>query len=235
MKKFLVNFSNSRYREKQLKNTKTAYDVGGFDLVYENQIEDIDPEFWNKNFHILSHQRGSGMWLWKPYVILEALKKIEDGDVLMYSDSGSYFIHSIDPLIEILDTTKEGLLTFTLEEIHNNSKWCKRDVFHYMDLEGMFLKDPQVLASFLIMRKNNFTLKFIEEWLRLCEQENLLVTHIPNKCLKPNFLDFVDGREDQAILSLLAYKNNITKIADISQYGNGRDRKGLPQIMEHTR
>jgi hypothetical protein len=46
-------------------------------------------QFWAKHGDfILSNPRGYGYWVWKPYVILEELNKIPDGDILLYTDAG---------------------------------------------------------------------------------------------------------------------------------------------------
>ena len=59
---------------------------------------DIDEDFLEKNKNIFSHSKGGGYWLWKPYIINETLKKINDNDVLFYLDSKYYFTEDFENL-----------------------------------------------------------------------------------------------------------------------------------------
>ena len=43
--------------------------------------KDIDPEFYAKNKFILNQPRGAGYWLWKHYIIKDALSRVNDGDI----------------------------------------------------------------------------------------------------------------------------------------------------------
>ena len=62
--------------------------MDGFDFIFAYTDKDIiSTEFYKENKEILSLNRGAGYWLWKPYLILETLKKMNDGDVLLYLDS----------------------------------------------------------------------------------------------------------------------------------------------------
>jgi hypothetical protein len=41
-------------------------------------------DFYEQNRQILDRPRGGGYWLWKPYIILDALQKSDPGDVILY-------------------------------------------------------------------------------------------------------------------------------------------------------
>jgi hypothetical protein len=57
-------------------NAKSALDVGGFDTAKIYTMNDIDDYFKAKNADILNQPRGSGYWIWKPYIILKKLLEI---------------------------------------------------------------------------------------------------------------------------------------------------------------
>jgi hypothetical protein len=61
------------------------------------------------------------------------------------------------------------------------------------------------------------------------------LTDLPNTCSLPNYPEFRDHRHDQAILSLLARREGVSLIPDISQWGDARRDPAIPQIMLHTR
>ena len=76
------------------------------------------PTCANKNKKILDAPKGIGYWLWKPFIILETMKNISEGDVIVYSDSGIEIIENLDPLITICKEQKPVLL-FANENLKN--------------------------------------------------------------------------------------------------------------------
>lgn len=239
MKKFLINYAHLTYYNSQKGNSQSGLSIGGFDEVFSYNYSDIEEEFKEKNKHILEQTRGAGFWLWKPYIIKKTLDRIEENDLLFYSDSGISFIRPIDDLIQIMDETEQKLLLFELEDIHPNRKWTKRDCFILMDLDKEpFLSKNQFLASYLLMRKNKFVESFINEWL-IYAQDYRIITDSPNEMKEGNYGDFQDHRHDQSILSLLGRKYNVRNIPDISQWGYDKTYRkiisDIPQIIEHHR
>jgi len=235
MKKTLINYANKKYYNAQKKNSETGKSIGGFDAVIPYAVNDIDVEFYNKNTTILNQSRGAGYWLWKPYFIVKTLESMKDGELLFYCDSGSHFINNVNPVIDICKNTQNGILLFTLEDFHTHKKWTKRDCFHYMGLDmEPYLSVNQILASFVVCVKTNDNIEFFKEWLKYA-QDPRIITDQPNVCGLPNYPEFKDHRHDQSILSLLGRKHNITTTEDISQWGNDRRNKSIPQIIEHTR
>jgi hypothetical protein len=232
MKKILVNYSHNSHYYSQINNSKSGKEIGGFDEIMSYKFEDLDVDFTNKNKHILSQSRGAGYWIWKPHIILKTLSMVDDGDIVFYCDSGITFIRPIDELINILDETEEKLLLFDLVS-HLNKQWTKRDCFHYIGLDfEPYLSQSQLLASYIIMRKNKFVVDFMNEWLKFSEDYRI-ITDSMNECGLPNYEEFVDHRHDQSILSLLGRKYNIKNIPDISQFGIGM--MVTNQILNHHR
>jgi hypothetical protein len=233
VKKYLINYADLSHTLAQKRNTTSGYDVGGFDEIIEYNRNSIDPVFLESNKTIFDSSRGAGYWLWKSYIINKTLESMSEEDVLFYSDSGITFINNIDPLIEKLNRSENGILLFELEDYHTNKKWTKRDTFYYMGCDSAEYSDrTQILASYIILRKNNFTVSFIKEWLNF-SQDSRIITDSPNECGLPNYEEFIDHRHDQSILSLLGRKYQIDTLPDISQYGEGRNT--MKQIIDHNR
>lgn len=229
MKKYLINYADQTYYESQKSNTESALKVGGFDKVISYGVKDLDFEFVSKNKLILEQKRGAGFWSWKPYIISKTLEKINDGDLLFYSDAGCVFIRDINPLIELLDITEQQLILFELEDVHTIRKWTKRDCLVYMGLdEEKYLDQPQLLGGFSVMRKNPFVVSFVQEWLSYA-QDPRIITDAPNECGLSNYPEFIDHRHDQSIVSLLGRKHDVFTIPDLSQFGNGREV--IPQTV----
>jgi hypothetical protein len=234
MKKYHINYAHNGYYNGQKINSESAISVGGFDKSIPHGFDNIDKEFYEKNKHILSQRRGAGYWLWKPYIISKLLNEIEYGDILCYTDSGSEFIKPAHSIFEKLEKTDKGILVFELNSNFVNKDLTKRDCFYYMGLDyEPFVSNIQVLASFIFLKKNIFSMNFIGEWLKYSEDYRI-ITDLPNECGLKNYEGFVDHRHDQSIFSLLCRKYNISTMPDISQYGN--DRRGEEhQIINHFR
>ena len=66
-----------------------------FDESFAYGPEDIDLNFYNKHKEIFEHKKGGGYWIWKVQLILQSLRDLDDGDILIYSDSGSSLIISV--------------------------------------------------------------------------------------------------------------------------------------------
>ena len=218
--KVLINYANDRFRRSQALNSSTGLEVAGFDKVVSCSPQDIDPGFYEANQAILRETRGNGYWLWKPYFIKQALDAVHDGDYVFYSDSGSYFLRSIDPLIQVGVEGRQDLICFQLHGLIEQ-EWTKRDAFVLMDCDGpAYASTMQRLASFSLWRKSAFTVHLINEYLRYAQDERIL-TDVENRCGLENYPGFKDHRHDQSVFSLLTKKHGLIPHRDPSQWGDG--------------
>lgn len=216
MKKYHINFAHNRYLKSQEYCSNSAKQVG-FDEVISYKDVDIDQEFKNKNSHIFSKERGYSYWLWKPYLIHKTLQTMNDGDLLVYSDSGSVYQNSVQPLIDKILIDKHGVLSFELKGLIEKD-YTKKDTFVLMSLdEPKYTDTSQREATYIWLIKNDFTEKLIEEYLNFAQNENI-ITDLPNITGK-NYDSFKDHRHDQSIWSLLCKKYEIEPHRLISQHG----------------
>ncbi len=109
MKKYLINYAHITHYNSQKGNSQSGLSNGGFDEVFSYNYSDIDDEFKEKNKHILEQPRGAGFWLWKPYIIKKTLEKIEENDLLFYSDSG-ILVHSFNSVKDLKNNFSEELI-----------------------------------------------------------------------------------------------------------------------------
>lgn len=91
MRKILVNYATKEFRISQKLNSLTGIHLGGFDKVFNYSPKDLSRHFKRKHAEILSNPRGGGYWLWKPYVILQALRRSMPNDILFYCDLCSVY------------------------------------------------------------------------------------------------------------------------------------------------
>lgn len=203
-----------------LKNLKETSLKNGAEKIFIYTREDIlKTNFYEKNKSILNMPRGGGYWLWKPYILLETMKKIAEGDCLIYLDAGVSTIANLRPLAEFCKNNGNILL------FGNNNKnkfWTKRDAFVLMKADSKkYWESNQVQASFQVYIKNKKTLKFLKEYLRYCKDPRI-ITDVPNVMGKDNLAGFIENRHDQSILTNLAVKYNIKLFRDPSQGGNAQ-------------
>jgi len=222
MKIYLVNFATSNFYGSQRRLNKSAQKFG-IDHCLSFTGKDIrNTEFYQKNAEILDQPRGAGYWLWKPYIILEAFRQADEGDVIIYSDSGAEIISDLQPLIKIC-LKNEGLVFFRVPHItgqHINIDWTKRDCFILMDADRKeFHLAQQVAGSPQFYIKNKRNIEFVEEWLSYCEDPRIL-TDMPNTLGHRNYPQFIDHRHDQSVLSILALRHNLELFRDPSQFAD---------------
>jgi len=235
MDKILVSFAtNNRWYASQALLNKTA-SKGGF----TGYISYTDKN-WNfkHDYDDISNTRGYGYWMWKPLIILEAMSKLNTGDIVGYIDSGNTVINSLDYIFDhcvnkeiTLFDNRDGNFDYTT---HKNKTWTKRDCFVLMGCDNNKYYDAsQVDGSYQFYKKTDKTIAFLEEYKEHCCNKNI-ISDIPNITEK-NLQDFKDHRHDQSILSLLAVKHNIELLPEPSEWGNYLKDRPYVQLFRHHR
>jgi hypothetical protein len=215
----LVNFADKSFRNKQKWSTFSAKFFGKFDRVLEYNFSDIDSDVLILNKESLKYtKKGAGNYFWKSYIIEKALNKINEGDYLMYADSGSFFLKSVLPLVKYMETKNKEILCFRLPLIEK--QWTKRDAFLLMDCDSeKYTDSSQTLATFFLVKKTNKAIDFISEYKKYCFDSRIL-SDDSNVLGEENYQGFIEHRHDQSVLSLLSKKDsNVLIEGDISDYG----------------
>jgi len=227
---YLISYATGQFLKSQKQLEKSAYRFNIDKVINYSDNNIKGTQFYIENQHILDQKRGSGYWLWKPYLILETLKKIQDNDYLIYSDAGIEIIEPLDILFKLCEENK-GILLFDNSNL-KNSEWTKRDCFILMGLDSPeYANGEQITASFICLKKNEFILSLVQEWLNFCCNPNIL-TDIPNTCEEKNYSGFRSHRHDQSVLSLLAIKYKIELYRDPSRWGNSRKLPRFRKFFE---
>lgn len=214
----LINLSNKLYEDSRMRLNRSARTFG-IDAIRSYDFDDIRATpFYNDNREILDQPTGMGYWLWKPYIIREALLSLPDDAIVIYSDSGIELTASPEPLLTICRQQAPVLLFGNGD--HTNAAWTKRDCFILMDCDSEYYwHAPQCDAAFALFRKCAETIAFVEEWLHFCRDARIL-TDQPNTCGKRDLPDFIQHRRDQSVLSLLAQKHRLPLFRMPTQFGN---------------
>jgi len=214
----LTNLSNQLYESSRQRLNASAARFG-IGQIRSYDFGDIKKTpFYTDNRAILDHPTGMGYWLWKPYIILEALKDAADGDIVVYSDSGLEIIAPLDPLLDLCGIESPILLFGNGDFV--NSTWTKRDCFIYTDCDWPYYwNSPQCDAAFCVFLRSEASLRFVTRWLDYCRDPRI-ITDDPNTSGRRDLPDFREHRRDQSILSLLAARHKLSLYRMPSQYGN---------------
>ena len=134
--KLLINYADAPWKPAQHFATKKAYSVGNVDKVIEYGPENIDDDFRQNNEYafIQNNKRVGKYGLWRPHILMDALNQVNEGDYVIYCDSGAYFVKSVDYLIDFMEKKETPILLF--ENGYNESQLTKRDIFVYMNMDN---------------------------------------------------------------------------------------------------
>lgn len=203
MKHIFITYGDHGYEEAKAKIVKEANETCEFDEVYSYGRETLSPELLSSE--VVKIKRGGGLWSWKPDVILSTMERHHKGDVIVYCDAGC----SVYP-------SKEWLEIWRLLETHDviaqrifqrTSKWTRKEIVDYFSSNANnWLSEYQHLATVVIIKISDFTLKFVKEWRDLMISHPEFVMDVPMEKLCEQLPGFKENRHDQAVYSALIYK-----------------------------
>ena len=148
---------------------------------------------------VLAEPEGAGYWLWKPRIILDVLERAEEGDVVVYADSGADLRGPLDRLAAAAER-RDGVLFWN---DYPNRMHVKRDAFILTETDSPEFHDARQLdAAFLVFRNTGRARDFVRLWLDHCKDPRQL-TDRANTCGRPNLPGFTGHRHDQSLLTLL--------------------------------
>ncbi|KWU59138.1 hypothetical protein [Priestia megaterium] len=215
--KILINYANDKYKKTQKFNSFTGKHIGKFDKIYSYSPDDIDYEFREKNKKILEQTRGNGLWLWKPYFIYKTLCLCNEGDIVFYCDSGSFFIRNVEHLIKSMKENEKiwvsdiPLLEVNFTKLRCLEKMkCNSDEFKYTN---------QIQGTFFMVVCCEESKQFVKKWLYLCQDYELISPESNSHNNEYIEYGFLSHREDQSILSLLCKIKKLDPHRDPSQKG----------------
>jgi hypothetical protein len=218
----LVSFATPNFRTQQFLLEESAKECRNISAVASWSNSDIyNTKFYQDNLVILREKRGAGLWLWKPYIILEELEKQDDSEFVLYYDVGRARGNRLPTDLTLLVdwAVKQGVgavLGVYIPEYGPNSRWLKRDAFVLTGCDtDEYVRAPQISATFSLWKKNNECREFVSSWLSLCRDRRVLSDE-DNVCGLPNYDGFIEHRHDQSILTLLCMKAKLSAIGSVS-------------------
>jgi len=211
----LTSFASDPFAAAQLSLAQDALQSGAQRLSLWRRRDLERTAFYRANRDILDQPRGAGYWLWKPYIILSELERLQQGDFLFYSDCGQPDKpHRISrPLHVLADWCKSnvgGMLPGVyIPKSGRNAKWTKGECFSVMGCDSDLFRDhPQIQTTFSVWEKHDESLDFVQAWLDWCTVPAAISDGRVDPSI-PDAPDFRDHRHDQSILTLLALKRGL--------------------------
>jgi hypothetical protein len=212
---YFLTFANSDYMStNRIANQANEFNI--FDKILqlnENDIKDFIEK--HKNF-INNNPAGYGNWIWKPKIIYDTLVKLNENDILIYSDAGMYLnINGKDRLKEYLLklTDDKAILTFCTSETYLSRTYVKMDAVMNYYPEFRNKLDIACYAGLMVIKKCDSSLTLIKEWLNLCENYHFLNKERSTEYKEADYFGGNDSDNGLFNLCLSKHENIVTKIS----------------------
>ena len=210
MKKVLITYGDKKFEMSKNRFIQNAHAINIFDEIIAYSDKDLSEEL--KQSEIINEKRGGGLWSWKPDVILTTLNKMEDGDILVYCDSGC----TVYPYNEWNHIWKslENHDIIAQRIYQRTDKWTRKSIIEYFAQTNSknWTKCYQHMATAIILKATPFTRAFVSEWKDMMISHPEMVKDVTIEEKVNEAECFIENRHDQAFYSALTYKylNNPT-------------------------
>lgn len=210
MKKVLITYGDKKFEMSKNRFIQNAHAINIFDEIIAYSDKDLSEEL--KQSEIINEKRGGGLWSWKPDVILTTLNKMEDGDILVYCDSGC----TVYPCNEWNHIWKslENHDIIAQRIYQRTDKWTRKSIIEYFAQTNSknWTKCYQYMATAIILKATPFTRAFVSEWKDMMISHPEMVKDVTIEEKVNEAECFIENRHDQAFYSALTYKylNNPT-------------------------
>jgi len=201
---FLSFANKSWYGGKPLiRLRKEVNDLGVFDKIILKDEDFFEQDYLTK-YSERFKERGYGYWQWKPYLIRETLKKMNENDILFYCDAGCHLNkNGLQRLLEYkkIVENKSGILVSDTALDERN--WTKGDLFAFFGLDIETYTGSQYQSGIVFLRNCEMSRSFVNDWYHILHENHELSTDGVSK--SSNYKSFVENRHDQSVLSLLLH------------------------------
>lgn len=180
------------------------------------------PEFWEQHgSFITNNKRMYGYGIWKPYLVMKTLEKLNHGDYLFYADSGCDFDLDCENVKEnfeiVVEKMKQHSIFINATFCNHDRQMNKMDLVDHLDMTQHpgFLEDFQIQATTFLIVKNERTVDFVKQWYEICCNYHMIDD---TDSVIDNLPDYNEHRHDQSVFSLLMKKEKLANFFMLNQY-----------------
>ncbi|ABE04611.1 hypothetical protein A3306_07130 [Rickettsia bellii] len=201
---YLVSYADGAEHIYRNQNATSHYAINkGIDFILNYKKKHIDQTFIEKHQEIFNEKAGAGLWLWKPYIILETMKNAPEGAIIVYLDSAFIIKQHISNLTNLLGNNDVLLVH---DRDRKNGSFVKGESFALMNcLNEECRNDDHIWSAVIVVRNTELARSFIEKWLKSCEDIRVLSGKDYN--IHPNYDEYKWHHSDQSVLSLVYHQN----------------------------
>ena len=200
-----ATFADSKYVKTLQRITAEAKAFGIFDELYPYNETMLGEAFMNRNREFMQNNpTGYGYWIWKPFVIQEALQRMKPGCFLVFTDAGCTIqpggVRRAMEYARLLNANHKHVLGFQMP--HMEGTWTKGDLFHFMNATTAGLEATgQIVGGITMIRNSPEGRAYVSRWRQITQEHPQLITDAPS--VQPNFPGFIAHRHDQSVVSML--------------------------------
>lgn len=224
-KKIFISYGSEGYYTSLSRIGDMAKETGLFDDVMLFTEKDLPQEI--TSHPLMGYKRGGGYWLWKPYVILHALKQCEEHDIVIYSDAGNEVYSHREWNSWFKELEHRDAILFRCGAVMRN--WCRKGLLDYYSQQPYcmrFLPFIYQLQSGLALVKKS-AMPLIQSWQETMVSFPKYVMDVAPSEMKNESKCFIESRHDQSVLTCVAYAfRNKLDISIKWQHSEYRDRNG---------
>tara|TARA_B110000305_G_C19419407_1_gene629977 strand:- start:246 stop:992 length:747 start_codon:yes stop_codon:yes gene_type:complete len=203
MKKHFISYANNIFQKHLDVLVKSCKNSNWFDTCEGFGPNDLDEDFKTKFADILKQSKGGGYWIWKSYIINKKLEQIKDGEYLIYLDAGCSLNtrakKRFDEYIDMLDNSNLGIISF--QTGYKEHIYTKNEIFDHFKLDetSEHYNSGQIIATCIIIKKNEHSVKLINEWYETTHKNSSLF--LDNTGIKNP--GYIANRHDQSVFSII--------------------------------
>ena len=204
-KLILVSFADKRYRNSLKRLEQQTRNFPFDERYFLTQENCLSKKYW-RSLKPWLYRRGYGFWAWKASIVKEYFARLDEGDLLFWSDAGLMWNYNSKSLIKFKEYVRllsddSDILVFSQSLIEQ--VWTKGDVFAALNVydDKRICETPQFLGGLFLIKKSKRTIELIDRWIELNDLKKELITD--KRSTIPNKEGFKEHRHDQSIFSVL--------------------------------
>jgi hypothetical protein len=229
-----VTFGTSEFSEARRALAHSLRGFGHNRHAFYSSHSDAVRRAIKENPEVFKNRRGFGLWLWKPYIILDAMEQASSGDLIFYTDIAVHMVASPEKMLELVASF--DVTTFRIGFGLKQELYTKIDTFHLLNAsEPRFYEDEMANGAFICFRCSPNAKQFLHGWLSAARDIRALADG-PSVFGRKEAPAFICHRHDQSILSIIATREGVPLLIDPSQWGRNKTgqahmQKGSSRFM----